>query len=182
MVDWITLDPSLHQEDLRPYFYFAREEIGALSGPSRRMSRGARAAFARLTSRAEVDRIAGANQLEALSESDASAVFEAVAGLVRRTEDLGAENSPLDALYRVTGAREELVGETVKLLGSLPEANLTAGVPPRLVRLTRETHAATQAEALLGRWSNSTSNPQLALTAKNMLQRPTSGGSPGGGR
>lgn len=170
LVDWVVLDPPLRGVDLRPYFYFAREQIGALSGPSRRMSREARTVFARLSSRSEADRIAGADQLNNLSEADASAVFGAVADLVRREEDLGSEDSPLDALYRLTEVRTELAGETVKLFDSLSESQITVRIPPLLIRATKTTQAEAQAQSLLKRWSNSASNTMLASAAKNVLR------------
>jgi len=180
--DWLLLDPPLEDVDLRPYFYFARDRIGALPGPSQRLSPTAREVLARLTDRSESERIVGARKTAELSSADAAAIFQTLANRVRREEDLGADDSPLDPLYRLVEKRKELAVQLIELLGSIPEPRLTVGIPVRLRRLVGDTPAAPPANALLERWASSSENPQLATSAKSVLRREEPDGPQRGGR
>jgi len=179
--NWLLLDPPLEDVDLRPYFYFARDRIGALPGPSQRLSSTARDVLGQLIGKSEPERIAGASRAAELSSADIGAVFQALADRVRRAEDLGADDSPLDSLYRLVGNRKELIVQLIELLTLVPESRLTARDPVRVRRLVGGTSAMASGNKLIEKWSHSSDNPQLATAAENILKRngpdgPQSGG------
>ena len=180
--NWLLLDPPLEDVDLRPYFYFARDRIGALPGPSQRLSSTAREVLGQLIGKSEPERIAGANRAAELSSADIGAVFQTLADRMRRAEDLGADDSPLDSLYRLVRNRKELIVQLIELLTLVPESRLTVRDPVRVRRLVRSTPTMASGNRLIEKWSHSSDNPQLATAAKNIILKrngldgPQSGG------
>lgn len=169
---WLELDPLLGDEDLRPYFFFARDRVGPWTGPVQRLSPAAKRVMTDLVSGSLVARKAAAETAKTLSAGEASGIFEILTDRVRRTEDLGGKESPLSVLMELASVRRELVGEVVSLLRSLPEVRLGAGLPPQVLNLAENTEAEPAAKELLQRWANSKTNSNLAAAAAITL-KPT---------
>ena len=93
--EWLSVEPSLAGEDLRPDFFFSRDNLGLLGTAGQRLSMAARRALDKIKSSSEALRIAGLKELKALGEADANAVFEALIERAKREEDLGADNASL---------------------------------------------------------------------------------------
>src|SRR4029077_11593879 len=85
---WVRSEPSLAAEDLRPYFYFAREKLDPLAGVSLRMSPEAQNALAKLLGPTAAERTLVLSRAAQLTPADAAGVFEALARKTRETETL----------------------------------------------------------------------------------------------
>lgn len=167
---WLLIDPPLSQEDLRPYFFFAREQVGVLGHQSQRLSRPAREVLELFLSPSDAETMQATERCANLSEGDAASVFQAFSDRVRRAEDLEGKADVLDVLLKLTEKRKELLGEVVAFLGSLGEEAVPIKVPLRLHRISRGTTAADVVESLIREWAAS-SRSSLAQASKNILQR-----------
>jgi hypothetical protein len=76
--DWVASDPCLSTEDLRPYFYFARENLGPMGGAAQRMSPNAQEFLAELLNESAAVRGNAQKKTKDVSAVDAAAVFEAL--------------------------------------------------------------------------------------------------------
>lgn len=167
---WIASEPTLGDVDLRPYFYVAHDKVGALDGSQLKLTPAAAEVLNRLLSNQGATRRLGLSRSEQLNAPEANAVFQALAERVRRAETLGPD-SPQVVLFELLGHRPELAPQLVALYESLPEPKITLETPGLLRQVTEGTPSAAATRALLGRWSRSAANPELASVAKTILNR-----------
>ena len=171
MFDWLTSDPTLSGQDLRPYFFFSRDNLGSLGSPVRRMTPRAQETLQKLLDESEAQRQLVLKDAASLSVADAAAVFEALAAKATQDEDLDGDRSVLPRVLEWTKARTELRGQLLSLLGRLPVARLPLNLPVKVVTLIRGTEAEAVLRQLLEHWKNSTSNASLAKAAAQALTR-----------
>ena len=174
MRKWMASEPMLEDVDLRPYFYVAHDKIGALDGSQLKLTPAAAEVLNRLLSDQGATHRIGLSRSEQLKAPEANAVFQALAERIRRAETLGA-GSPQMVLFELLGHRPELAPQLVALYESLPEPKITLETPGLLRQVIEGTLSATAARALMGRWSRSNANPELARAAKTILDRPWEG-------
>lgn len=167
---WLRSEPGLAAEDLRPYFYFAREKLDPLAGASLRMSPEAQNALEKLLGATVAERTLVISRAAQVSPSDAAAVFEALTNRVRVTETLGMSEGPLPRLIDWVEARGELYGELMTFLRSLPDTSVPFGVAPRLVQLASLPERKQPLAQLLGQWRTH-GNTQLKQSAGRMLEQ-----------
>jgi hypothetical protein len=172
--NWLITQPSLAGEDLRPYFYFSRDRLGANTTGIQRLSPLARAMLAMLTSPTDTRRRQVKDQLKQLSDLDAANIFKELADQVRQSEDLSDEKSPLFSLFDLVETRTELCSQLLALLSQLAEGVLSVAVVPRLIRLTQNDQTLTKLrDNVLNCWTQNSSNRGLAAAAQQALERKT---------
>lgn len=172
--EWLELDPPLagsKQTDLRPYFYFSRDQLGQLSPEIQRLSPMAQEALNQLLHESEAFRGVALKNASSMNAADAAAVFEALASRARLEEDAGEEQSAFNRLFDWVGARPELRGQIIHLLGRFPEQSLAITAVSKLVLLCQGTDAQAASMTLLEQWAKSTVNADLATAAKARLNR-----------
>jgi predicted KAP-like P-loop ATPase len=171
LVDWLVSEPSLIEEDLRPYFYVSRDRIGSIAGPKLQLSPAAQDTLKKLTSASDAERMNGMQSARALSEADAISVLQALIDRARKAEEHTGEGAPVNVLLGYAGTRPELAVEAILAMGRIPDARLGSGVPSRLAGLKQHAPVARNAvNAQLQRWAEST-NSVLAGAATNILKR-----------
>ncbi len=167
---WVRSEPSLSTDDLRPYFYFAREKLDPLVGVTLRMSPEAQNALAKLLGPTAAERMLVLQRAPQMSPADAAAIFEALARRTREAESLGMTDGPLPRLIELVDARADLFGEFITFLKSVPDARVPFGLPPRLAQLAATPERKPQAIQLLTQWRTSGSG-QLKKTAATALDQ-----------
>ena len=163
-------EPSLAAEDLRPYFYFAREKLDPLAGVSLRMSPEAQNALAKLLGPTAAERTLVLSRAAQLATADAAGVFEALVRKTRETETLAMGEGPLPRLLDWVEARPELFGEIMTFLKSLPDTGVPFGITARMVPLASTPERKPQVAQLLEQWRQH-GNPQLKRTAVTALDQ-----------
>ena len=103
------MEPSLAGEDLRPYFFFSRDNLGLLGTAGQRLSLAARRVLDKIKSASEALRVTGVKELQTLGEADANAVFEALIERAKREEDLGADTASLKPMIDAAQERPALL-------------------------------------------------------------------------
>jgi hypothetical protein len=178
---WLRLDPSLGDVDLRPYYFFSRDLLTVSERAAGRMSAGARRLLVELQSDSDVRLTAALKQATTMAPADAAAIFEVLAEQARRTEDLRGTRSPLAVLLRFAKERPELVAEAVRAVAGLEDSRLGGGVPPLLHDLVANTPSTPAGSDLLSRWAKSDS-PGLSVAAEMALKPRAGRTTPGKGR
>jgi hypothetical protein len=169
--EWLTVEPLLADIDLRPYFYFSRDNLGSIGGAVQRMTPLAQQAITELFSDSDAARRMALQKAKDLNAAEASAVFEALSERIRLDEDLGADASALNRAFDWVGVRAELFGQFVAVLGTLPDKALPASISPRILALAgSDGSKAELAKNLLLRWSQGASNTQLKRAAAQALK------------
>jgi len=162
---WLLLEPRLAKIDLRPYFYFSRDILGAIGGAAKRLSPRAQDVLIKLMNDSEAVRGNALKDARNLDGSEAASIFEELAERVRKDDDLTKKSSPLNLLVSWVEARMELLNEFLLLLQQLPEAVLPFSVVPKVKKLAKDTPSQATATKLMERWSKSSVNPQLQKAA-----------------
>jgi hypothetical protein len=168
--EWLSVEPALAGEDLRPYFFFSRDNLGLLGTAGQRLSLAARRVLDKIKSASEAVRVAGLKELKALGEADANAVFEALIERAKREEDLGSENASLKPMIDAAQERPVLLPQLIVAVKSLPEKVLPVWVTVNVLNACKGHAEAEKAfQEILTSWSKSTANPLLANAAKTAL-------------
>lgn len=168
IMDWLRMEPALRDVDLRSYYFFSRDIIGTLAEAVRRLSPAAQDFVTRLLQPSEAVRRTALTNAKTLSQADAAGVFDALSGRVEKTEDLGADGSPLESVLGFTKQRPELLSQAIALLERLPEKALPMNVVPRLVSAVGVINSNKAAVSLLQRWTKG-GNKSLAIAAQREL-------------
>jgi predicted KAP-like P-loop ATPase len=173
--EWLELEPALSGTDLRPYFFFSRDNLLApLGGETQRMSPLAQEIFADLLSESQAMQGTALKKAGELSVADAVAVFEGLSQRAQLEEEYGPENRAFMRLFELAEIRKELRGELITLLRRLPENAFSALVVPKLITLGQGNELENAVYDLIEKWSNSVTNRTLAQAAKGRLQRRNS--------
>ncbi|HEX7362455.1 MAG TPA: P-loop NTPase fold protein [Bryobacteraceae bacterium] len=171
--EWLSVEPSLAGEDLRPYFFFSRDNLGLLGTAGQRLSMAARRALDKIKSSSEALRITGLKELKALGEADANAVFEALIERAKREEDLGADNASLRSMIEASVERPALLPQLIAAVKNLPEKALPIWATVDIQNACKKHPEASKAfQEILAAWAKSTANPILAQAAKGLLEPP----------
>jgi hypothetical protein len=172
--DWLAADPSLADEDLRPYLYFAREKLDPLAGMALHLSPEAQDVLAKLLGTVEAQRTLALNRAGVLSPADAAAVLEALGNRARETESPTSDSSsPLSLMCSWTEKRPDLFSELIAFLKSVPDAAVPIGAVPRLAQLASGgVDRRDQVVALLKTWGAG-GNARLKTAAVQNLQKLT---------
>lgn len=166
MGDWLKSDPALSSVDLRPYFFFSRDNLGPLGASVRRLSPAAQDALNQLLHESDAQRAVALKNAPKLSPSDAAGVFESLVSQMERAEDLGDKKSVLWRAFDWAEARPELRGQLVTALSRLQEKAIPPMVPPRLTKLVAGTESEGFAVQVFAKWEKSTVNKPLSVAAK----------------
>ena len=149
---WVRSEPPLSGDDLRPYFYFAREKLDPLAGLSVRMSPDAQNAFAKLLGPTAAERALVLERAPQMSPVDVAAVFEALVRRVWQTETLAMTDGALPRVFEWVEARPDLFSEFVTFLKSLPDARVPFTVAPRLAQFAATPERKPPVIQLLTQW------------------------------
>jgi hypothetical protein len=167
--DWLKSEPRLASEDLRPYFFFARDKLLHTLGTSeQRMSPSAQDILQRMLQPGRANLKAALEKTKELSSADANAVLGALSARTRQEEDPGDENSALWRIIELAKARKELVGQVITVLMDLPESNLPPALPPQLVLVASEEREKPLVRQVFEKWAKS-SNKMLRVAAESQL-------------
>ena len=134
------------------------------------MSPLAQQLLAELLSDSDAMRQTAVQKAKDLNPADASAIFEALSERIRQDDDPGAEDSALHRAFDWIGARSELYGQMITLLGSLPDSAFPPSVAPRVLRMASDDEQAKLARGLLQRWSQSSGSQSLKRAAAQTLK------------
>lgn len=167
MRDWLLSEPSLADEDIRPYFYFARDILVSLGTAVRRMSPQAQDVLGKLIHESRAQRQNAVKQCTKLSPADAAAVFEAMSERVMQADDVAA---PLDVTFELVKTRGELLSQLLALLARMPENRVPASATLKLSDAAKGTPSEPAATEQLQKWSRS-GQSTLAQSASIALSR-----------
>jgi predicted KAP-like P-loop ATPase len=159
---WMTNEPKLSSEDLRPYFFFAREKLKSRIDTSDYLSSSASEVLNLYLSSSEADLSRGKEKTKALSSGDAAMVLQNLIKVIRRTDNL--RESPITKAVDFVAIRKELVGELVQLLKSLPVSELSTGLPPQLKRMFPD---APQIKSLVSEWAKTDGNNRFKKVSED---------------
>ncbi len=169
--EWLESEPRLRDVDLRPYFFFSRDLLGAFSSSAQRMSRPAQEVLISLFNKSEAVRGITLKNALRLSEMDAASVLDGLISHVRQEEDYGTTDSAFRRLFDWGEARPELLLQIITVLEGLPEEALPLFTPVRLINICNEASVEPAARKLIARWAESSTNTHLRKAAASSLKR-----------
>lgn len=168
--EWLSVEPALAGEDLRPYFFFSRDNLGLLGTAGQRLSLAARRVLDKIKSASQALRVTGLKELKVLGEADANAVFEALIERAKREEDLGADMASLKPMIDAAQERPTLLPQLIVAVKGLPEKVLPIWATVNIQNVCKGHPDAEKAfHEILTAWSKSTTNTTLANAAKATL-------------
>jgi hypothetical protein len=167
--EWVKSEPALSAENLGPYFYFSRDNLGSLGGAIHRMSPRAQEILAEVTHKSDAIRKNALQKSKNLGPSDAAAVFDALTERVRQDESLAAENSTLFQLMDFVGERGELFSQLMIFMESIRHEELPISCFPRIRLMAPDGANKVSAQALFQKWQESPIS-RIKTAATNALK------------
>jgi hypothetical protein len=168
------MEPNLADVDLRPYFFFSRDNLGLLGTAGQRLSLTARRVLDKIKSPSQALRGTGIKEVNSLSEADANAVFEALVERAKREEDLGADNASLKPMIDMAQERPALLPQLLGAIKILPENSLPLWAPVNVQQVCKGNPEVESAfRVILEGWTKSTINPLLSSAASSTLDTIT---------
>jgi len=172
--NWLNLEPALSEIDLRPYFYFSRDNVTINVGTVRRMSPEAQRILAELLGESEVVRRGAIDRLAGLSHIDVNSIFSSLADRFRNIDDQRIKESILKIMFDFVEERNEAVSQMIFFLNSIPETMIPIVAVVRVSALTVGNDEEKAVNNLLGVWSKNKINPILAKAAQDAIKRKNS--------
>ena len=155
--NWLNLSPALASEDLRPYFFFSRDIVGALGGSGMRLSPTARLVLSNLLSAAQAIRTKALTDAKALNEDEATQVLGALDKQAHVEEDIATAHRHLSTMIDLGSIRPSVFAQVIALLEVFPEAQLPPSIVPKLLAAA-EAIKSDGHLALIERWKKSSNN------------------------
>jgi hypothetical protein len=172
--DWLSLEPALSGCDLRPYFYFSRDNLIFDVRAVRRLNPAAQTVLAELLGESEVVRRKALNDSTVLNLPEANSVLSSLADHFRRQDKPDTREGILNLMLDLVDKRKDLITQIVIILKNIPENNIPLVTVPRLLTISQEREEINAVYALFQGWSTNKLNSHLAEAARQRLKsRPT---------
>lgn len=163
--EWVSLEPQLEADDLRPYFYLARDTVNPMTAAVQRLSPEAQKCLTLLEQPGEAVQPLGLKAAKDLSAADAAAIYQVLSEQVHQVEDLCGDDDVLKRLCKYVEARPELAGQLVTLIRNLPENGLPISLPPAFAAACKNSPVADTAAQIIESWTHNDQNARLAKAA-----------------
>jgi predicted KAP-like P-loop ATPase len=173
MKSWLNLEPALSGTDLRPYFYFSRDNLAFTSTAVRRMSPAAQKIIAELLGNVEIIRRRAIDNSVSLNPADANSIFSSLADRFRNTDDATVKESVLKLMFDFVDKRKDILSQMILFLKGIPETMIPLVAVTRLEAVAAGREEEKTADALLREWASNKLNLSLARAATTRLQRKT---------
>jgi len=171
IINWLSLEPALSGIDLRPYFYFSRDNIVINVNTVRRMSPESQKILAEFLGESEVVRRAAIDRSVALNQVDVNSLFSSLADRFRNNDDVRIKESILKLMFDFVEKRKEAISQIIIFLKTIPETMIPIVAVVRLGTLTTGREEEKAADALLQVWSTNKINSFLAKAAADAIKR-----------
>jgi len=168
--DWLSLEPSLYGCDLRPYFYFSRDNLTFDVRAGRRLSPAAQTVLAELLGESEVVRRKALTDSTVLNLAEANSVLSSLADHFRRQDKPETREGILNLMFDLVDKRKDLITQIIIFLKNVPENNVPLVTVPRLLTLAQDHEEINAVYALFQGWSTNKLNPYLAKAARQRLK------------
>ncbi len=170
--NWLSLEPILNTDDLRPYFYVSRDKLGVMQKNGSNLSKTVQDTLGLFLSGSIAHNRQGVSKIILLPLDEANVVLKAFTKKIDAEEDQATTGRQIGLLLDIATSKSELFSSVLKILEQLSDSKFIAGNCIKLVGL-KATHAteAPQIVALLQKWSTSTSNLALKAGAASALIR-----------
>lgn len=165
--DWLTSDPKLANEDLRPYFYFSRDVLSPQKEAIKRLSPISQEIVKLFASASETHKRTALEKAKTISASDAASVFDVLAKRIRSSEE--KEQNTMNLLDFVE-IRKELESQLLSFLDSQSAINIPIAVAPRLKSVVDDPNLVKNLNDLFDKWRQDKTNKPLAAAAKLELE------------
>lgn len=139
IMEWFKTEPLLAGIDLRPYFYFSRDKLGAIPAVIQRMSPQAQEVYGLLTAGSSTERNTGLERLSNLSISDAAAIFDVVSNESHEKGQTNDGGSYLDILIQICEKRIELIPQLFMFFKTLQHSKIKTSILPKLISTVEKT-------------------------------------------
>ncbi|MCT4640559.1 MAG: KAP family NTPase [Bacteroidales bacterium] len=169
---WLNIDPSLSKKDLRPYFYFSRDNINIKSRLfGARISIEVQKMINDLLSTSDALLKKVLVDIESISEGDAAIIFTEISGKVVQEEDGVKRSKLMKALIGIAEKRDGLKSELLTFLNTLSGNQMMASIVPITYRCFSNEKDKLKIRKLLENWRDNDQNKRLANAAEKELSK-----------
>jgi hypothetical protein len=168
---WLKSEPKLAGIDLRPYYYFSRDQLSAAIVVSRRMTPTAQSILSKILHSSEAFQRQAISESGQLSNGDAAAIFDTVIQKIKQEGDQVNREALLKTLFSWVESRRELLSQLLEFLDNTAPENITTTAVPQLLKVVKGSAYEPNGYNILKKWSDNTANSSLAKIAKSRFTK-----------
>jgi hypothetical protein len=169
---WLEIEPTLVGIDLRPYFYFSRDNLNLkkrLFGI--RISEEVQNLIKDLLSTSDALIKKSMPLVEKLSSNEAQIIFNELSEKVYQEEKNINRAKLIKVCIEFVKTKPEFKPELIKFLMRIPEKQLMASVVPSIVGCFQDSQQKAQMMKLLEKWKINSTNSKLATAAEKTIPK-----------
>jgi predicted KAP-like P-loop ATPase len=170
-LQWLKTEPYLKDIDLRLYFFFSRDTLGALNIFIQRMTPKAQEILSKILHESEANQNLGLAESKGLNDAEAATIFEALSERAKQETDLGAESSSFKKILNLVEVRLELFSQYIAFIGDIPITKVPLSIIPKFVALPKDPSQITLVKTTLNKWVEQDPSSRLAKAAKKELTK-----------
>lgn len=169
---WLKVEPNLSDEDLRPYFYFARDILSQKMGVSlSRMSNVAQDILKNILSESESISKKGILSIKDLPLSDVTSIFQELTNKLNQVEDSRKRTKLLKNLIDIAENIDELQTEVISFLRNFPVKLVSISIIPKLISCYEgKVHEKLMRDLIIF-WSDQQEYKGLSIAAKKHINK-----------
>ena len=170
-VNWLKSEPYLKEIDLRPYFFFSRDSLGAINVSIQRMTPKAQEILSKILHDSEANQNIGFGESKTLSNAEAATIFEALCEKSRQENDLGANSSAFRKTLNLIEIRTDLFSQYITFLSDIPTSKIPFSIVPKFTALAKEIPQIDLVKTTLNKWVTQAPSSPLGKAAKKHLDK-----------
>jgi len=162
---WLSIEPVMSGIDLRPYFYFSRDNLAFNVSTVRRMSPDAQKILTDLLGESEIIRRKALVSAKSINLADANSIFSSLADRFKNNDDTRIKDSILKLMFDFVEQRKDNISQIILFLRGVQENTIPIVAPVRLAAISAGRDEEKITDALLQGWAANKVNSILAKSA-----------------
>lgn len=169
---WLRIEPKLGDENLKAYFFFAKESLSdKLNYSATRMSSKAQEVLNHLLSESDTIFNSKLTTFKELPLADTTAIFEEFTTKIKQEEKASERIILFKRLIDLGKSRDELKSEVLTFIENFPTKNISSSIIPKLIDTYKNTSFSNKLEKLLEKWKSQNENNALAKAAEKNINK-----------
>ena len=163
---WLKSEPSLSEEDLRPYFYFSKDKLNSLNLVHQRITPIAQGVLEKLLNQSVGVMKVGLKEFKNLNNSDAAGIFEIISEKAKREANIDL----LKMLITLSKEPSELTSQLLTLLNGISPSAIKPVLIAQLKDLREIAEYKEAINKLFQHWADN-GDTALSKVAKSTLAK-----------
>ena len=168
--EWFGSEPFLAGIDLRPYFYFSRDTLGAVPAVVQRMSPNAQETYSLLIAGSQLERNQGFEKVKDMSDGDATAIFDVISREFHEKGETADGTSYLEILIEICEKKNHLIPQLFMFIDTVNHNSVKPKDVLKLISAVAETEYRPSLLSCLTEFAKGENKTLAGISEKRLTQ------------